>query len=49
MSRASIKYALCALALFTVVDVKRRRLQRSARKAHKEALRIWEDEGGARR
>jgi hypothetical protein len=48
MSRSVAKYALCVLALLTLVDMRRRRgRKRSARLQHKEALRTWEDEGGA--
>jgi len=49
MSRSVAKYALWVLAISTLIDVKRRRLQHSARVAHREARQIWEDEGGALR
>jgi hypothetical protein len=48
MSRSLARIGLCALVFLTLADVKRRSLHsRSARVAHKEALQVWEDEGGA--
>ena len=48
MRRSVTKYALCVLALLTLVDFKRhRQRERSAKTTQKEALRTWEDEGGA--
>jgi hypothetical protein len=48
MSRPVAKYVLCVLVLLTLLDVKRRQLRsKSAKAAQKEALKTWEDEGGA--
>jgi len=41
------KYALCALILLTLVDVRRRLRFKAEKAAHKEALTNWEHEGGA--
>ena len=47
MSRPIAKYALLALVLLTILDMKRTRIRaRSVKAAHKEALMTWEDEGG---
>ncbi len=47
MSRPFAKYALCALVLLALFDVKRTRIRaRSAKAAHTDALMSWE-EGGA--
>jgi hypothetical protein len=48
MSRPVAKYVLFVLVLLTLLDVKRRQLRsKSAKAAQKEALKTWEDEGGA--
>jgi hypothetical protein len=48
MRRPLEKYVLWALILLTLVDVKRRQLRsKSAKAAQKEALKTWQDEGGA--
>ncbi len=50
MKRSVVTYALCVLALLTLADVKiRRQRERAEGKMQKEALRTWEDEGGALR
>ena len=47
MTRILAKFALYALAVVAVVDIARYRRRELNRRARKEALMTWEDEGGS--
>jgi hypothetical protein len=47
MTRILAKLALCTLAMVALVDIARYRRRELNRRARKEALMTWEDEGGS--